>query len=79
MAKEYDRRNLDFILNEVFDTASLCNYPRYADYTPDMLTMVLDSAEAIAEKYLRPIYVDSDRKAAELVDGTVQVHPGIEP
>ena len=43
MAKEYDRRNLDFILNEVFDTASLCNYPRYADYTPDMFTMVFDN------------------------------------
>jgi butyryl-CoA dehydrogenase len=79
MAREYDRRNLDFILKEVFDIASLCKHPRYADYTPDMFDMVLDSADAIAEKYLRPIYVDSDRKAAELIDGTVHVHPGIEP
>ena len=79
MAKEYDRRNLDFILKEVFDMSSLCKYPRYADFAPDMFDMLLDSAESIAEKYLRPIYVDSDRKAAELVDGVVQVHPGVEP
>ena len=79
MAKEYDRRNLDFILKEVFDSASLCKYPRFADYTPDMFDMLLDSADLIAEKYLRPIYVDSDRKAAELVDGVVHVHPGVEP
>ena len=78
MAKEYDRRNLDFILKEVFECGSLCNYPRYADYTPDMFDMLLDSADAIAEKYLRPIYVDSDKKPAELVDGVVQVHPGVE-
>lgn len=79
MAKEYDRRNLDFLLKEVFDSASLCKYPRFADYTPDMFDMLLDSADLIAEKYLRPIYVESDRKAAELVDGVVQVHPGVEP
>ncbi|NBW04107.1 MAG: acyl-CoA dehydrogenase, partial [Cytophagia bacterium] len=79
MAKEYDRRNLDFLIKEVFDSASLCKYPRFADYTPDMFDMLLDSADLIAEKYLRPIYVDSDRKAAELVDGVVQVHPGVEP
>jgi butyryl-CoA dehydrogenase len=79
MAKEYDRRNLDFILKEVFDMSSLCKYPRYADFAPDMFDMLLDSADSIAEKYLRPIYVDSDRKAAELVDGVVQVHPGVEP
>jgi butyryl-CoA dehydrogenase len=79
MAKEYDRRNLDFILKEVFESASLCKYPRFADYTPDMFDMLLDSADLIAEKYLRPIYVESDRKAAELVDGVVHVHPGVEP
>jgi butyryl-CoA dehydrogenase len=79
MAKEYDRRNLDFLLKEVFHVDSLCKYTRFADYTPDMFDMLLDSADLIAEKYLRPIYVDSDRKAAELVDGVVQVHPGVEP
>ncbi len=78
MAREYDRRNLDFILKEVMNYGSLCNYPYYADYAPDMFDMVLDAGEAIAEKYLRPHYVDSDRKPAELVKGTVQVHQGVE-
>lgn len=78
MAREYDRRNLDFILKEVMNYGSLCNYPYYADYAPDMFDMVLDAGEAIAEKHLRPHYVDSDRKPAELVNGTVQVHPGVE-
>lgn len=78
MAKEYDRRNLDFILKEVFDYGSLCNYPYYQDYAPDMFDMVLDTADAIAEKHLRPHYVNSDRKPAELIGDTVHVHPAVE-
>jgi len=78
MAKEYDRRNLDFILKEVFHYGDLCKYPYYADYAPDMFDMVLDQAEAIAERHLRPIYVEGDRKQAELVGDTVQVLPQIE-
>lgn len=78
MAKEYDRRNLDFVLKEVFEYGKLCNYPYYADYTPEMFDMVLDQGEAIAERHLRPIYVEGDRKQAELVGDTVQVLPQIE-
>lgn len=78
MAKEYDRRNLDFILKEVFDYGQLCKHPYYADYAPDMFDMVLDSAESIAEKHLRPHFVEADRKQAELVNGTVQVHSSVE-
>jgi alkylation response protein AidB-like acyl-CoA dehydrogenase len=78
MPKEFDRRNLDFILKEVFNYGSLCDHPRYADYTPDMFDMLLDSAEAIAERYLRPHFVDADRNQAELVNGTVQVHSSVE-
>ncbi|MHA8055801.1 acyl-CoA dehydrogenase [Aquirufa nivalisilvae] len=78
MAKEYDRRNLDFILKEVLDFGSLCSHPYFADYTPDMFDMVLDSADSIAEKYLRPHFVDTDRHPAELIDGTVHVHPSTE-
>jgi butyryl-CoA dehydrogenase len=78
MPREYDRRNLDFILKEVLNYGSLCQYPHFADYTPDMFDMVLDSAEQIAERHLRPHFVDADRKQAELVNGTVQVHPSVE-
>lgn len=78
MPREYDRRNLDFILKEVFDYASLCKHPYYADYTPDMFDMILDAAEAMSEKFLRPHYVDSDRKQADLIGDTVQVHPAVE-
>jgi alkylation response protein AidB-like acyl-CoA dehydrogenase len=75
MAQQYSRRNLDFLLKEVLQVQDLTKYPFFQDYTPDMFDMVLDTAEDIAAKTMRPAYVDSDRKQPELVNGNVKVHP----
>jgi alkylation response protein AidB-like acyl-CoA dehydrogenase len=75
MAQQYSRRNLDFMLKEVLHVEDLCKYPYYQDYTPDMFDMVIDTAEDIAAKTMRPAYVDSDRNQPELVNGQVKVHP----
>jgi alkylation response protein AidB-like acyl-CoA dehydrogenase len=75
MAQQYSRRNLDFMLKEVLHVEDLCKYPYYQDYTPDMFDMVVDTAEDIAAKTMRPAYVESDRKQPELVNGQVKVHP----
>jgi alkylation response protein AidB-like acyl-CoA dehydrogenase len=75
MAVQYSRRNLDFMLKEVLHVEELCQYPYFQDYTPDMFDMVLDTAEDIAAKTMRPAYVDSDRNEPELKDGKVKVHP----
>ncbi|MCU0471235.1 MAG: acyl-CoA dehydrogenase N-terminal domain-containing protein, partial [Arcicella sp.] len=61
MAQQYSRRNLDFMLKEVLNVAELTKYPYFQDYTPDMFDMVLDTAEEIADKIMRPAYVSSDR------------------
>jgi alkylation response protein AidB-like acyl-CoA dehydrogenase len=44
-----NRRDLDFMLFELLDTARLCGRARYSDQSIDMYAQVLDSAEAIAE------------------------------
>lgn len=75
MAVQYSRRNLDFMLKEVLQVQDLCKYPYYQDYTPEMFDMVIDTAEDIAAKTMRPAYVESDRKQPELVNGQVKVHP----
>lgn len=77
MAKQYSRRNLDFMLKEVLEVQQLTNYPFFQDYSPEMFDMVLDSAEDIAERIMRPAYVESDRKQPELVNGRVKVHPAV--
>jgi butyryl-CoA dehydrogenase len=77
MAQQYSRRNLDFMLKEVLNVAELTKYPYFQDYTPDMFDMVLDTAEEIADKIMRPAYVSSDRNQPELVNGQVKVHPAV--
>ena len=77
MAQQYSRRNLDFMLKEVLNVGELTKYPYFQDYTPDMFDMVLDTAEEIADKIMRPAYVDSDRKQPELINGQVKVHPAV--
>jgi alkylation response protein AidB-like acyl-CoA dehydrogenase len=77
MAQQYSRRNLDFMLKEVLNVGELTKYPYFQDYTPDMFDMVLDTAEEIADKIMRPAYVDSDRNQPELVNGQVKVHPAV--
>ncbi|MES2796974.1 MAG: acyl-CoA dehydrogenase [Bacteroidota bacterium] len=75
MAQQYSRRNLDFMMKEVLHVEELCKYPYFQDYTPDMFDMILDTAEDIAAKTMRPAYVESDRKEPELQNGQVKVHP----
>jgi alkylation response protein AidB-like acyl-CoA dehydrogenase len=77
MAKQYSRRNLDFMLKEVLEVQSLTQYPYFQDYSPDMFDMVLDTAEDIAERIMRPAYVASDRQQPELQNGQVKVHPNV--
>ena len=73
----YSRRNLQFILFEVLAVQNLTDYEYYKAHDIDTFNMVLDIAEDIAAKHLSPYYKESDQNPPELVDGKVNVHPGI--
>lgn len=72
----FSRRNLDFTLFEVHKAQELTKYPYFKDHDQETFKLTLDAATEIAEKILRPAYVDSDRNQPELVNGKVTVHPG---
>jgi alkylation response protein AidB-like acyl-CoA dehydrogenase len=75
MARQYSRRNLDFVLKEVLEVQELTKFPYFQDYSADMFDMVLDTAEDIAERVLRPAYTITDRQEPQLENGQVKVHP----
>ncbi len=75
----YSKRNLQFLLYEVFDAQSLTQYEYYQDHARETFDMVLDSAEQIAEKYLKPLLTEMDRKEPQLVDGKIKIHEGMFP
>jgi alkylation response protein AidB-like acyl-CoA dehydrogenase len=75
--KHFSRRNLDFTLFEVLNVGNLTQLDYYKDHDQDAFGMVLDSATEIAEKILKPVYADADRKQPELVNGAVKAHQGV--
>jgi alkylation response protein AidB-like acyl-CoA dehydrogenase len=75
----YSKRNLQFLLYEVFNTETLTQYPYYQDHARETFDMVLDSAEQISEKLLKPLLTEMDRKEPQLVDGRIKIHEGMFP
>lgn len=78
-AQFYSKRNLQFLLYEVFDSESLTQYPYYQDHARETFDMILDSAEQISEKLLKPLLTEMDRKEPQLVDGKIKIHEGMFP
>jgi len=73
----YSRRNLQFMLYEVFDVLSLIKHPYFAAHDAESFNMVLDTAEGIAAKAMRPYLKESDQHPPQLEDGNVKVHPAV--
>ena len=75
--KFVSEKNLKFLLNDVFDTASLTKYPYYEEHNQEIFDMVLETALKIGKDLLRPNLEEMDKIPPEYVDGQVKVHPSI--
>ncbi len=76
-AKFVSKRNLKFLLYEVFDATVLTQYPAYAMHNRNVFDMVLDAGLKLAEKLLRPAYEEMDRQTPQLEAGQVKAYPAI--
>jgi len=70
-----DDRDVDFLLQEVFDVARLTRLPYFADHDRDTFELFLTSARRLAREVLYPTYRPLDETPPRLVDGRVVVHP----
>ncbi len=77
MSRFYSKRDLHFQLFENQNCLELTNLPYFADHSEETFKLVLDSAEQIAEKSLRPLLTEMDRNEPQLVNGQIQIHPGM--
>ena len=78
VAKKYvSKRNLEFMLYEVFDIVSLTKYPYYQTHNKKLFDMALDAALKLAKDLLYPVFEEMDRKAPYLENGKVRVHPSV--
>ncbi len=75
--KFISKKNLDFLLYEVFDVLSLTGYDYYRDHDRETFDIILDTAHSMAQNIFRPVLEEMDRNPPELIDGNVKVHPAV--
>ncbi|NBB20919.1 acyl-CoA dehydrogenase [Runella sp. CRIBMP] len=77
MSSFFSKRDLHFNLYELLKVEQLTGYDYFKDHDRQSFDMVLDAAEQIADKMLRPLLTEMDRKEPQLVDGAIRVHEGM--
>lgn len=73
--KFVSKRNIHFMLDEVFNLQLLTQYPYYEDHSQETFHMILDTAYKIAANLMFPVFKDLDREHPQWTDGIVKVHP----
>ena len=73
----FSRRNLDFMLFEVFRGDALARYDRYRDHTKQGISMVIDAAATLGADLLYPCLMEMDQHPPILENGQVSVHPQV--
>jgi alkylation response protein AidB-like acyl-CoA dehydrogenase len=78
VARKYvSKRNLEFMLFEVFDAPALTRYPYYQHHNKKVFDMTLAAALKLGKDLLNPIFEEMDRKPPYLENGRVKVHPSV--
>lgn len=76
MAEKFvSKRNIQFMLDEVFKIQFLTQYPYYEDHNQETYHMIIDTAYKIATNLMFPVFKDLDREHPQWEDGNVKVHP----
>jgi hypothetical protein len=65
MSQFVQRRDIDFLLHEVFDLETLFGAPRYRAHDRESISAMLDSAETLARKH-SPHRRSARRERAEI-------------
>jgi alkylation response protein AidB-like acyl-CoA dehydrogenase len=66
-------KEFNFLLNEVFDYASLAQLPGFEEATPEMVESIMPEAARFYEQVVAPTNQPGDGQGSHLVDGKVQI------
>lgn len=76
-SKFVSKRNLQFLLYEVFDITELTQFPYYSQHNRKSFDMILDAALKVAKELLHPVFEEMDKKEPALENGRVKVHSSV--
>ena len=77
MTQFISKRNLQFLLYQVFDVLALTKHEYYQEHDKEMFDAMLDTSLDFAQNLFFPIYKEMDRQPPQLIDGKVRVHPTV--
>jgi alkylation response protein AidB-like acyl-CoA dehydrogenase len=69
-------RDMRFVLHELHGLEKLNAFPKYADFTPDVVDSVLEEAARIASEVLLPLNATGDLEGCVLENGVVRTPKG---
>jgi len=76
-ARFVSKKNIDFLLYDVFDVERLTRYDYYQEHSRKVFDMVIAAAIKLAGDLMWPVLEEMDLDQPELVDGQVKVHPRV--
>ncbi|MCA9537552.1 MAG: acyl-CoA dehydrogenase [Myxococcales bacterium] len=68
-----DRRDAEFLVQEVLDVGRLFKTKRFADHSWEGFSLIFDQAVKLAEEVIAPTLVDGDRRGVIFDDGKVSI------
>lgn len=71
-----DRRDVSFLLHEIYEIGNLSQYERYADFGPKVMDMVVNEARNLAIKEIYPTWKVGDEQGCKYEGGTVTTPEG---
>src|SRR5882757_1349836 len=69
-------KDIQFVLNEVLDVASLARLPGYEDATPDTIQAIVEEAGKLCENVLFPLNRSGDEEGCHYENGVVRTPKG---
>lgn len=72
-----NKRDINFLLHEVFNVESLTQYEYYQDHSIDSFNMIIDTAWKIGTDICYPVLQDMDKNPPRYEDAQAKVHPAV--
>jgi alkylation response protein AidB-like acyl-CoA dehydrogenase len=76
MAEKFaSKRNIKFMIYEVFNTAELTQHEFFRDHNPETYDMIIDTIWKMADGLMYPLLQEMDANPPQYIDGQAKVHP----
>lgn len=77
MTEFLSKRDIYFLLKEVFQAGSLAQYDYFKDHSYETFDIVIDTAIKIGTDLMYPLYSEMDKNPPVFEDGIAKVHPQV--